>query len=199
MLPASPQGNVHLAIHTQYTLIRAGIENAARAVWLLQPKDRASRVTRRLVMQRNEIRAAHRLRDLLNQPGATTKQQALADLHALLATALGVTATEAEQIMKTTPASYKDMARDAAPAAGYTSDTAEVIWSICSALAHGDTHGTLSALDKQVTAARSAKGNDIAEIHLTSPVSGLYWCTLAATSMLSAGFELYAQRARAPF
>jgi hypothetical protein len=54
-------------------------------------------------------------------------------------------------------------------------------------------------LDKQVTAAQSAKGNRIALARVTGSVSGLYWCTLAATSMLSAGYELYAKRARAPY
>ncbi|MBO2465209.1 hypothetical protein [Actinomadura violacea] len=200
-LHSSPQGRDQLMIHThsQFTLLRAAMENAARAVWLLQPADRAGRITRRLAMQRAEIRAAHRIRGLLSNPGAKTLQQELTDLYALLATALGVTAAEAEKTMNKTPASYKDMVRDAAPAAGYSADTAELIWSACSALAHGDTHGTLSVLDKQVTAAQSAKGNRIALARVTGSVSGLYWCTLAATSMLSAGYELYAQRARAPF
>ncbi|TYB43859.1 hypothetical protein [Actinomadura chibensis] len=200
-LHSSLHGTDRLVIHThaQFTLLRAGMENAARAVWLLHPADRPGRVTRRLAMQRAEIRAAHRIRGLLSNPGAKTLQQDLTDLYALLATALGVTAAEAEKTLNKTPASYKDMVRDAAPAAGYSADTAELIWSACSALAHGDTHGTLSVLDKQVTAAQSAKGNRIALARVTGSVSGLYWCTLAATSMLSAGYDLYAQRARAPY
>ncbi|MEV6204776.1 hypothetical protein AB0M64_33110 [Streptomyces sp. NPDC051771] len=42
-----------LTIHTHapFTLLRAALENAARAVWLLGPSRRSERVWRRLVMQ----------------------------------------------------------------------------------------------------------------------------------------------------
>ncbi|WP_433464026.1 hypothetical protein [Spirillospora sp. CA-128828] len=192
-------GRVLIHTHAQFTLIRAGLENAARAVWLLHSKDRATRVTRRLAMQRNEIRASYKMRELVGDPGRRTKQQALEELNTLLAAVLGVTDAEAEQVLKHTPVSYKDMVRDAAPVAGVPADAAELIWSAGSAIAHGDTHGTLSVLDKEVSAGRSAKGHGVAMARVTGSVSGLYWSMLVATLLLDTGYDLYTQRARSPF
>lgn len=192
-------GRVLIHTHAQFTLLRAGLENAARAVWLLRPKDRATRITRRLAMQRNEVRASYKMRDLVNDPGRRTKQQALEELNTLLAATLGVTDVEAERVLKQTPASYKDMVRDAALEAGVPADAAELVWSAGSALAHGDTHGTLSVLDKEVSAGRSVKGHGIALTRVTGSVSGLYWTMVVATLLLDTGYDLYAQRARAPF
>jgi hypothetical protein len=192
-------GRVLIHTHAQFTLIRAGLENAARAVWLLRPKDRATRVTRRLAMQRNEVRASYKMRELVNDPGRRTKQQALEELNALLAAVLGIPDAEAEQVLKQTPDSYKDMVRDAAPEAGIPADTAELVWSAGSAIAHGDTHGTLSVLDKQVSAGRSVKGHGIALARVTGSVSGLYWAMLVAALFLDTGYDLYAQRASSPF
>lgn len=185
--------------HAQFTLIRAGLENAARAVWLLRPKDRATRITRRLAMQRSETVQSYKMRGLLSDPGRRTKEEALRELNTLLAAALGVTEDEAEQKLKRYPTSYKDMVRDAAPEAELQADAAELVWSACSAIAHGDTHGTLSVLDKEVSAGRSVKGHDIALARVTGSVSGLFWSMLVAERLLNTGYKLYRQRATAPF
>lgn len=168
-------GSREVLIHThaQFTLIRAGLENAARAVWLLRPRDRATRITRRLAMQRNETVQSYKMRKLLSDPGQRTEEAALRELNTLLAAALGITEDEAEQKLKRYPASYKAMVRDAAPEAELPADAAELLWSAGSAIAHGDTHGTLSVLDKQVQAGRSVQGHDIQMARVTGSVSGL--------------------------
>lgn len=50
--------------HSQYTLLRAALENASLAVWLLAADDRAERITRRLRVEAASIEAMARLHKL---------------------------------------------------------------------------------------------------------------------------------------
>src|SRR5688500_1141081 len=51
--------------YSPYTLMRAAIENAATAVWLLEPNDRNERLQRRLKLAHHEAFEAGKARELL--------------------------------------------------------------------------------------------------------------------------------------
>jgi hypothetical protein len=70
-------------------------------------------------------------------------------------------------------------------------DLADVIWSGCSSIAHGDLSGTLGILDKQIV----ARDKGVAYARVTGSISGLYWTTAGAVRMIEQGFNLYRHRA----
>ncbi|MFP3965172.1 hypothetical protein SMC26_22855 [Actinomadura fulvescens] len=100
--PVDGHIEARIQTHAQSSLVRGAIENGARAVWLLGPKGRPIRMTRRLALQRKEVKGSYRMRELVNQPAARTKDEALARVNDLLA-ALKITADEAHQKLKHAP------------------------------------------------------------------------------------------------
>jgi hypothetical protein len=173
--------------HAQSSLIRGAIENAARAVWLVGPKDRLTRVSRRLALQAKETKSSYRMRGLVNQPSSQTKEARLQRLTGLL-TAAGVSADQTKAALKAP--TYSEIVREAGDLTTLEADLAEVVWSGCSALAHGDGYGTLSFLDREIV----ARNKDVALVRITGSISGLFWCTVAATLMIEDGFRLYKMR-----
>ncbi|MGR6913627.1 hypothetical protein ACU635_05185 [[Actinomadura] parvosata] len=181
---------VRIHTHAQSSLLRGAVENGARAVWVLGPKDRLTRVTRRLALQFKEIKDSERLRELLNKPASKTLQERQQRLVDLLASA-GHPAEEAAKTLKTAAATYSAIVREAGeltPRLG--SDVAQAVWSGCSALAHGDTYGTMSMLDKEIV----SRNDEIALVRVTGSISSLFWCTVAATLVIERGFQLFQER-----
>ncbi|MBF8184806.1 hypothetical protein ITP53_03420 [Nonomuraea sp. K274] len=181
---------VRIHTHAQSSLLRGAVENGARAVWVLGPKDRLTRVTRRLALQFKETKDAERMRELLNNPASKTLQERQQRLVDLLASA-GHPAEEAAKTLKTVAATYTAIVREAGeltPRLG--GDVAQAVWSGCSALAHGDTFGTMSMLDKEIV----ARNDDIALVRVTGSISSLFWCTVAATLVIERGFQLFQER-----
>lgn len=182
------QAEVRIHTHAQSSLLRGAIENAARAVWLVGPKDRLTRISRRLALQAKETKDSFRLRALVQQPAAQTLEQRLQRLTHLLIAA----GTQPEQTKTALKApAYSDIVRGAGDLTPLGADVAQVVWSGCSALAHGDGFGTLAMLDRQIM----ASSQDVALVRVTGSISGLYWCTVTATIMIEHGFGLYQTRA----
>ncbi|MCX4612971.1 MULTISPECIES: hypothetical protein [Streptomyces] len=75
-----------------------------------------------------------------------------------LIVAAGVSQEEAKKALRSP--NYKDIVREAGALTPMGADQAEVIWSGCSSLAHGDTYGTLSFLDRSIVATEG-------RVHLT--------------------------------
>ncbi|NUV60884.1 hypothetical protein [Streptomyces sp. CAI-85] len=63
----SPSKHITFAMHiyAQATLIRGAYENAARAVWLLAPTARRTRVQRRLSLHMDDNKHANRMHELM--------------------------------------------------------------------------------------------------------------------------------------
>ncbi|MEU8362677.1 hypothetical protein AB0C27_42340 [Nonomuraea sp. NPDC048882] len=181
------RAEVRIHTHAQSSLIRGAIENAARAVWLVGPKDRLTRISRPLALQAKETRDSFRMRALVQQPAAQTQEQRLQRLTGLLIAA-GTPEEQTKAALKN-PA-YSHIVRGAGDLTPLGADVAQVVWSGCSALAHGDAFGTLSILDRQIV----AKAGDVATIRITGSISSLFWCTVTATVMIEQGFQLYRQR-----
>ena len=63
-----------------YTLIRAALENACMAVWLLDPASRAERITRRLRVAADDVRHGEDARTITGETGPKTRDQRLAEV-----------------------------------------------------------------------------------------------------------------------
>jgi hypothetical protein len=72
-------------------------------------------------------------------------------------------------------------------------DLAELVWSACSSLAHGDSIGTLAFLDREIL----ESDGTVALAQITGSISLLFHSTNCAVKMVDRGFQLYQQRATA--
>jgi hypothetical protein len=174
--------------HAQSSLVRGAIENSARAVWLLGPAKRQTRVSRRLALEAMEVRSSYRLRTLARAPANRTQQERENQLREL-AVAAGVPASDVKKTLRSPR--YHDIVREAGDQMVLGADITEFIWSGCSSLAHGDLSGTLGLLNKEIV----ARDKDVAYTRVTGSISGLYWSTVGAALMIEHGFNLYLDRA----
>ncbi|MFI9116965.1 hypothetical protein [Streptomyces venezuelae] len=183
--------NALIHTHAQASLVRGAFENSARTVWLLGPANRLQRLTRGLSLQAKEIAQAHRVRELAKSPGVKTKVERLQVITDLLVAA-GASPEEARKALKARPA-YKQIVREAGQQHGMGDDLAELIWSACSSLAHGDIAGTLAFLDREII----ESDGTIALARITGSISLLFHATFFAVQMVEHGVTLYQQRAAA--
>ncbi|MFD0367638.1 hypothetical protein [Streptomyces sp. NPDC127114] len=189
--PRSASALIHT--HAQASLARGVFENAARAVWLLEPASRLERITRRLGLQAKEVESGHRVRELVGAPIVKTKEERLQSLEDLLVAAGAAPADARKALRGSNRPSYKRIVRAAGLELGMGEDEAEVIWSACSSLAHGDVTGTLAFLDHQVV----ASDGSVALAQVTGSISLLYYATHFGVKMVDRGFRLYEERATA--
>jgi hypothetical protein len=124
----------------------------------------------------------------MDAPAPRTRDQREQQLRDL-AVAAGVPDPDVKKALRSPQ--YNDIVREAGDLTLLSDDLAEVIWSGCSSLAHGDFSGTLSMLDKEIL----AREKGVAYARVTASIGGLYWTTVGAVLMIERGFNLYRQRA----
>ncbi|GAA1466214.1 hypothetical protein GCM10009603_49920 [Nocardiopsis exhalans] len=186
--------NLHLTIHqgAQFSLVRNALENAARSMWVLSPSLRLKRIEHNLSLQRKEYGDSGTLRSELGMEGKqwAVKRQADIDTEARR---IGIPEFDpvTNKRVNLMPAGYGEMVRSAGEWAGIGGNSAKAIWHLCSALAHGDTQGTLSGLETNVL--ETVDGVCIAQV--TGSIPNLLSFTQAATIVLDKAFELYRLRA----
>jgi hypothetical protein len=183
--------SISIHTHAQSSLIRGAFENGARAVWMLGPPTRLARVTRRLSLQAKEVRRSARMRELVGQPGPRTVEQREQQLIDLV-TKAGVGPAEAKKALRSPQ--YSEIVKAAGELTTLGADIAEVVWSGCSSLAHGDISGTIGLLDKEIV----ESVGDVNHVRITGSVGGLYWCTVASFVVINSGFDLFSARSTAP-
>ncbi|MGW7069395.1 hypothetical protein ACWGII_14435 [Streptomyces sp. NPDC054855] len=174
--------------HGQFSLLRGAFENSARAVWMLGPPTRLTRVQRRLSLQASDHRHSNHMLDLLQsqQPRSTdVRMQRLTDL----IIAAGTAPADAKKALGNP--SPTAIVREAGSLAAMGTDQAEVIWSSCSALAHGDTYGTLGFLDGTVV----EKQGKLSLMQISSSPLFLRQATDRTVAMMQRGFALFKERA----
>jgi hypothetical protein len=181
--PLSAQ--MHLHIYAQLTLVRASFENAAQAVWLLQPDERRARILRRLQQEYAEIRELDKVKAEGSQQPQPTRAERLADL-AARAQPLGISATEIND-----GHGYSAMVEAAGERIGIGRSKALLIWKACSALAHGEVRGSLAYLSMRVFDGPSP---DMALGQVGGNLTLLHHGVDAAVATLQAAHVLYARR-----
>ena len=79
--PAAFEARLHT--HGQFTLVRGALEDASRAVWLLEPDDREVRLMRRLQQEWAEVRDMEKVRQETGSPPVKSMDARFAELSAL--------------------------------------------------------------------------------------------------------------------
>lgn len=182
--------NLPLTLHThaQYSLLRGAFENSARAVWMLAPSSRLVRAQRRLSLQAGEYRHSDHMLEVLKQqprrPSEERRQQ-LIDL----VVAAGTDPADAKKVLRSPD--YKEIVREAGAQTPMGADQAEIAWSGCSSLAHGDVYGTLSILERNVIHTQGR----VNLTQITSSPRVLWWATDLAVAMMRRSFDLFKERA----
>jgi hypothetical protein len=170
-----------------FPLIRSAIENAATALWLLQPGNRTERVTRRwrlANMESTYIENFHRSTGG-ELPTAGTAGERLA-IYTELAARGGVTG-------KLPRATSTDILQEIEAKIG-PDLSIEAAWQICSGITHGQQWAVVNLLDLefQPTLRKEWHGTKV-----TAGVQQVLWGAGCAYKVLDSAVNLYARRCRA--
>jgi hypothetical protein len=176
---------MHLHIYAQLTLVRAGLENASHAVWLLAPDDRRERILRRLRQEAKEIRELDNVRVKIGEQPRLTRAERLAAL-AVIGQPFGI--DEAE--IKAKP-DYSAIVEAAGERISLGPAKTLLIWKACSAIAHGEVRGSLAYLSKRIFDGPSP---DLALGQVGGNLPLLHHGVDAAVATLQAAHVLYAKR-----
>ena len=165
-----------------YTLIRAALENASMAVWLLAPAGRAERITRRLQVAADDIRNGERARAITGDKGPKTREQRLDEV-GQIAEKCGIDGRAA-----TTRATYSEIIQ----AVGDPDQVTLLAWNTCSGIAHGDFWATPAAM--RMVGLPVGGSPDVGAYQITANVSLLRYFATFAVNMTNRGWGLYDQR-----
>jgi hypothetical protein len=180
----SDRVTARIHIYGQFALVRGALENASRAVWMLELDDRDERILRRLQLEWSEVRAQEQVRDAIGPPGRSMPDQ-LDDLTVLIQP----TGIDPDEIRS--GASYATMVKAAGAHLAADGSRQVVIWRMCSALSHGDFRGTLGYTDRQVLAEISP---GVALAKVTGSVPLLTAGSLDAIDTMKVALRLYGRR-----
>lgn len=178
-----------IRINSQYTLLRAALENSSWAVWALTPDDPDERIVRRLRVEATSIDSIARLSRTI---GVRLDPDKAARLRRLRTIAAGAGLTSSQVSACTRIVSHAEVVRDAATAIGANPVVGVAIWSMGSGVAHADFQSSLLFLSHTVQR-EAAPG--IALSQFGGSVGNLHLGTLAATATINAAFNLYKNRA----
>ncbi|MFF2549196.1 hypothetical protein ACFVUY_42470 [Kitasatospora sp. NPDC058063] len=177
--------------HAPFTLLRAALENAARAVWLLGPSRRLDRVSRCLRMHHADIANVTAKATLLDfEPDKAEVEERKNRIKALLRAA-GVQEADLTNGNLRMPG-YGKIVADAGNRTGTAN--AELWWSLCSSLAHGDQSGTLAVLKRRIT----ATDGDVHSLRISAPLGAVVAAVKNTVGMAESAVALYSDRARSP-
>lgn len=176
-------------MYAPFSLVRAVLENACAAVWMLQPPQRSERLARRLRFAVTDIRNGEEVKEITRQPGPRPKQDRIDEVRAI-----AVRAGIAEDSVSR-GAGYKEIVQAAGGGTGPAADVTYLSWKLCSGMAHGDFWPTWSGLDRvELPGAPAGTG----AFRIGANLSLLLYVTALAVMMTGHGFELYDQRCRPP-
>lgn len=173
-----------------YSLVRAALENASAAVWMLQPPSRASRVCRRLRLAVANISNGDAAKQLAGLKGGRPRNEQM-DTVREVARRAGVSETEAVQRVR-----YQDVVAGAASALGQDTVVIPFAWRLCSGIAHGDLWTTVSAAERTELPGAPA---GIGSFRVSANVQTLRYVTTLAVRMTGLGWRLFDQRSQPPY
>lgn len=186
--------HVEARIHThgQASLVRGALENASRAVWMLEPSDPDERLLRRLRLEWAESEAQTSVRELAGEQvkDKSGRLKRLTDL--LSPPTTDPDAIKSKQKAIKERADYTTIVKAAGRHVPSGTTKQLGVWKLCSALAHGDLRGTLGYTAIEVVAQHSPK---IALAQVTGSVPLLTGGSLMAIDTIRVALRLYGQRA----
>jgi hypothetical protein len=177
-------------MYAPFSLVRAVLENACSAVWMLQPHARTERLARRLRFAITDIRNGEEVKELTGQPGPRPQQERIDEIRAIAARA-GI----GEASVSRGPG-YKEIVQAAGGGSGPAADVIYLSWKLCSGMAHGDFWPTWSAMARvELPGAPEGTGT----FRIEANIKLLMYVTALAVKMTGRGFDLYDQRCHPPF
>jgi hypothetical protein len=177
-------------MYAPYSLVRAALENASAAVWLLHPDDCDERILRRLRFAALDIRNGEEARRLVDAPaGPKTEADRIEQIRALAQRRR----VDQQAVLKKRPVSYGEIVKVAASTRRPGETAYVIIWKMCSGIAHGDLWTTLGVMSREELPGAPP---DIAHLKITASVKTLMLCAYYAVDMTDVGWGLYDERSR---
>jgi hypothetical protein len=178
-----------LLLNSYYSLLRGAMENAARAIWLLAPEQRAERVLRRLRLQAGNVIQS----DALCEVGAFPRKKPKADrLQRVEEIAQRSSISPAAAVK---PPSNREIVRSAGEYIAHNAGHAEVVWRACSAASHGDIWAVLSLHDRE----ESNIVNGVVALRTTASTNVLTTMVVETVAVIKSAFLLRDIRNRPPY
>jgi hypothetical protein len=176
-------------MYAPFSLVRAALENACAAVWMLQPPRRADRLARRLRFAVTDIRNGEQVKQVIGQPGPRSERERMEEVRAIAGRA-GV-----DEAVVRRGASYSEIIQAVGASAGPAASAIYLSWKLCSGMAHGDFWPTWGAMQR-VELPGAPKGTGTFKIE--ADVKLLMYVTAFAVNLTRQGWQLYDQRCRPP-
>lgn len=174
-------------IHTYapYSLLRAAVEAAGEAIWLLGPKSRQERIRRCLKRAYENVSKGKEFMDLSGlQPSGRTHAERVQEIRDL-ATQHGLDPNDVCGRWSTQrQLKYVDEAVDDGEA------FAQILWQICSGFAHGREWATLGLLERTV----HSQVDNVVQLRLSTSTEVLLNMLYAATLLTGRAKGLYDTR-----
>ncbi len=180
--------------HATYTLLRSAMENAATAMWLLEPPPRPERLRRRLKLAHHEAWESSQVRKVLPTDAPVGKRSPQERMDAVrdLARSLHLDPSDVSGRF-----SYESVVRSAGEASKLGADLSALLWRLCSGFAHGRYWASLSFLERTEIARAGESG--VLDVRLSSDVDQVLTVAQAPFLFTSTALRLYDQRRQSPF
>jgi hypothetical protein len=142
-------------------LVRAALENASAAVWILLPARRKDRLARRLRLATDNIHSYERAMKLIPEPGPGSGQQLIEVRD--IAERAGIAEAEV-----TRPISYKEIVEAVGSVLSAEAIAVTLSWRLCSGIAHAD-FWTIVNGSRKVISCRQAKVDHLRSFMVRRP------------------------------
>lgn len=177
-------------MYASYALIRAALENASAAVWMLHPGSRTERVTRRLRFCALDVRSGERALRPLGNAGLRPERERLDELRDIARRA----GANAEMAVRRV--GYGEIVEESGKALASGSQATMFVWRLCSGITHGDFWTTINAAERVELPGAPA---EMVSLKITADVEKLEFATAVAIHMTMLGWRLYDERSLAPY
>lgn len=175
-----------------YTLLRAALENAATAVWLLAPRSRDERVLRLLRLQWADSRESENAQRLFGAEPKLSRAEWTAKLERV-ATTRGLSPQQVADVTGKWPG-WKEIVDKAGTEGRELSGRDSVfLWMLASGIAHGHLWAVLSPLLERVETVASG---DLVTLRLSASDKAVVLMASVATLMMFEGFRLVDERSQ---
>jgi hypothetical protein len=177
-------------MYAPFTLLRAALENACGAIWLLEPSQRPERLARRFRLALADVHHNEEAKQLAGQQGPRTEQERKDQIHDIARRA------DIDDAALKGSTSYSAIVR-AVDQSSQADNLFEVAWKLCSAYAHGDMWATLSS--SALTPIPGATEPGYGNFKVEASVSTLKYMTTVAVMATTRAWELHDLRCQPPY
>lgn len=166
-----------------FTLMRAALENAALAAWLVLPQEREDRIRRRLQLAIEDAHDGYQVRQLTESSMSGESFEQRRERLVCIGVAQGLSR---DSLLGGKP-KWRSIVREAGAASRLGADDAEVLWRLCSGFTHGRMWSMLAALTRTAV----SEADNVFEMRLNAPASGVLYVVKGAADMFASASSLH--------